>query len=82
MEWKQSSKGGRHTLKVQVEQDGVSEFFAIQVPVQVHTLPGRSLVKTVLTGHDDEDTGFTVVLRNPASRVVLDPEHSLLAIKQ
>lgn len=77
--WRQTSKGGRHTLTVEVAQSGVPEYFPLQVPVEIHTLPGRSLVKTVVTGDSEGDARFSVVLRNPASRVVLDPELTLLA---
>ncbi len=77
--WRQTSKGGRHTLSVEVDQSGVPEYFPLQVPVEIHTRPGRSLVKTVVTGDGDDEAGFSVVLRNPASRVVLDPELTLLA---
>ena len=80
--WKQSSRGGRHQFQLQLEQTGVPDYFPVSVPIEVHTLPGRSLVKTVVAGDGTDEPGFSVVLRNPASRVVIDPEGWLLAVKQ
>lgn len=81
-EWSQERRGGRHHFKLQLEMSGVDRYFPLQVPVEVHTLPERSLVKTVTVGDSEDDAGFSVVLRNPASRVVIDPRGTLLAIKQ
>ncbi len=81
-EWSQVPRGGQHRFDLRLLQRGVPDYFTASVPVEVHTLPGRSLVKTVVTGDipgGGEDPGFSVVLRNPASRVVIDPEAWLLA---
>jgi hypothetical protein len=50
------------------------------VPLEIHTLPGRSLTKELLT--DGDRTPFDVVLQNAASRVVIDPANWILAIKE
>lgn len=80
-DWDQTSKGGRHRFNLRLKQSEVADYFPISVPIEVHTVPGRSLVKSVVSGTGDE-SGFSVVLRNPASRVVIDPESSLLAEKR
>lgn len=81
-EWSQEARDGRHHFKLQLTMTGVDRYFPLQVPVEVHTLPERSLVKAVTVGDSEDEAGFSVVLRNPASRVVIDPRGSLLAIKQ
>lgn len=80
VDWKQTSSGGRHRFRLRLDQTRVPDHFSLSVPIEVHTLPGRSLVKHVVAGLDDE-AGFSVVLRNPASRVVIDPDSWLLAEK-
>lgn len=82
VKWSQEFSGGRHHFQLQLEQDGVADYFPIRVPIEVHTLPGRSLVKHVVTGDGTDEPGFSVVLRNPASRVVIDPERWLLAARR
>ena len=77
--WNQSSRGGRHLFRLKLDREGVPDHFRLRVPVEVHTLPGRSLVKTVLSEDNTDEAGFSVVLRNPASRVVVDPEGWILA---
>ena len=77
-DWKQTASGGRREFRLRLDQDQVPDGFTVSVPVEVHTLPGRSLVKTVVSGLDEE-SAFTVTLRNPASRVVIDPESWVLA---
>ena len=81
VDWKQTSGGGRHRFQLRLDQSQVPDHFTLSVPIEVHTLPGRSLVKHVVAGLDDE-AGFSVVLRNPASRVVIDPDSWLLAEKR
>ncbi len=78
-DWKQVARGARHHFELRLILSGVPDHFSLEVPVEVHTSPGRSLVKTVQTGETDDDPGFSVVLRNAASRVVVDPERWLLA---
>ncbi len=80
--WSQTSTGGRHRFRLQLDQQGVPDYFPLSVPIEVHTIPGRSLVKEVLAGDGSEDSGFMVVLRNPASRVVIDPEARLLTARR
>ena len=79
VEWDQTASGGRHRFQMRVTQTGVPEYFPLQVPVEVHTLPGRSLVKTVNVGDGVDPTTVSIVLRNPASRVAIDPQAWLLA---
>ena len=79
VEWSQTSGGIRHQFQMRVTQSGVPEYFPLQVPVEVHTLPGRSLVKTVSVGDVADQSSVSIVLRNPASRVVIDPQAWLLA---
>ncbi len=78
VKWSQTPSGGQYRFRLQLDQEGVPDYFPVRVPIEVHTLPGRSLVKTVLAGDGTDDPGFSVVLRNPASRVVIDPEGWLL----
>lgn len=79
VEWDQTASGGRHRFEMRITQTGVPEYFPLQVPVEVHTLPGRSLVKTVSVGDGADPSRVSIVLRNPASRVAIDPQASLLA---
>lgn len=79
IEWDQTASGGRHRFEMRITQTGVPEYFPLQVPVEVHTLPGRSLVKTVSVGDGADPSSVSIVLRNPASRVQIDPQASLLA---
>ncbi len=80
--WDQSSRGGRHRFRLRLRQSGVPDYFRVGVPIEVHTLPGRSLVKTVISDEGSDEPGFSVILRNPASRVVIDPHGWLLAERQ
>jgi len=79
VEWDQTASGGRHRFEMRITQTGVPEYFPLQVPVEVHTLPGRSLVKTVSVGDGADPSRVSIVLQNPASRVAIDPQASLLA---
>jgi aminopeptidase N len=54
-----------------LRQQDVSEAAGLMVPVEIHTLPGRSLVKWIMT--NGRSTEFSEVLRNKPSRVVIDP---------
>ncbi len=79
VDWDQTASGGRHRFEMRISQTGVPEYFPLQVPVEVHTLPGRSLVRTVSVGDGADPSRVSIVLRNPASRVAIDPQASLLA---
>ena len=61
-------------------QQNVPESFTLMAPVEIHTLPGRSLYKWIEV--QGESTEFNVVLRNRPTRVVLDPKNVVLAIKR
>ncbi len=61
-------------------QQNVPESFTLMAPVEIHTLPGRSLYKWIEA--QGESTEFNVVLRNRPTRVVLDPKNVVLAIKR
>jgi len=78
--YSQKKQGSRYHLTVSLLQRGVPEHFTVPTPIEIHTLPGRSLVKIVPT--DGSRTEFSVVLRNPASKVVVDPQNVLLAVKK
>ena len=80
--WNQSSGGGRHRFNLKLRQSGVPDYFPVTVQIEVHTLPGRSLVKTVVSGDGSDEPGFSVILRNRASRVVIDPDEWLLTEKR
>jgi aminopeptidase N len=73
-------KAPRFEFQAQLLQAGVPEHFSVLVPLEIHTLPGRSLTKELLT--DGDRTPFDVVLQNAASRVVIDPANWILAIKE
>jgi Peptidase family M1 domain len=59
-----------------LRQRDVPESASLLVPVEIHTLPGRSLVKWVMT--NGGSTEFGEVLRNKPSRVVMDPAGYIL----
>ena len=61
-------------------QQNVPEAFTLMAPVEIHTLPGRSLYKWIEA--QGESTEFNVVLRNRPTRVVLDPRNVVLAVKR
>ena len=61
-------------------QQNVPEAFTLMAPVEIHTLPGRSLYKWIEA--QGESTEFNVVLRNRPTRVVLDPKNVVLAVKR
>ena len=82
VKWDQEPRGAQHQFRLRLEQTGVPDYFPVSVPIRVHTLPGRSLLKDVIVGDGTDEPGFSVVLRNPASRVVIDPDGWLLASKR
>ena len=77
--WDQSKREGLYRFRMRVTQSGVADYFPVQVPIEVHTLPGRSLVKTVTVGEDESEVRVPITLRNPASAVEIDPDGWLLA---
>ena len=79
VDYRIEGKGSRHTLRGRLVQTGVPESFSVTVPVEIHTIPGRSLTKYIKT--EGEVTEFQVVLRNRPSRMVVDPGKTLLALR-
>ena len=77
--WDQVSRNGRHHFKMRVSLSEVPEYFPLQVPVEVRTLPDRSVLKVVNLGDGEEAEPVSIVLRNPASSVDVDPQGWLLA---
>lgn len=67
------------TLTATVTQSGVADA-SFYVPVEIRTGSGRPIVRWVRTG--SEPAGFTVTLRQRPSRVLLDPEDTLLAVRK
>ena len=63
-------------LTGQVIQNDVPESSSVLVPVEIHTLPGRSVTKWVST--EGRTTEFGVILQNKPSRVLVDPAGSIL----
>lgn len=59
-----------------LRQQDVSEAAGLLVPVEIHTLPGRSLLKWIMT--NGRSTEFSEVLRNKPSSVVIDPAGYIL----
>ena len=50
-----NTRGGQHHFNLRLVQSGVPEYFPVPVSVEVHTLPGRSLVKKILVGDGDDE---------------------------
>src|SRR5215467_5742424 len=73
-----SVKGTAPNLKVvgTVTQSDVDEDFNALVPVEIQIARGKSVVQWVRTS--DTPATFTVALKAPPLKVVLDPHHALL----
>jgi len=68
-------------LTVTVEQSGVDEDFSAPVPVEVQFGKGvKPIVRLVRSS--DEPAVFTIPLRQPPAKVLLDPGNSVLAVKR
>jgi aminopeptidase N len=78
IEYTSRADGGRFEFSAILSQTGVPEWFSIAVPVEIHTAPGRSLLKWVAT--EGAKTHFQVILQNRPSRVVVDPQ--LVVLRQ
>jgi aminopeptidase N len=76
MKWDAKGKAPSFRMTGRLIQNEVPESSSVLVPVEVHTLPGRSLTKWILT--EGKVTEFGVVLQNKPSRVVVDPTNSIL----
>ena len=71
-----NGRSSRFNLTARLVQQDVPESFATLVPVEIHTLPGRSLVKWIVT--EGRQTEFSVVLQNKPTRVEINPGNSIL----
>ncbi len=71
-------KGGAPAFRLagRMTQNDLPESSSVLVPVEIHTLPGRSVTKWIST--EGKTTEFGVVLQNKPSRVVIDPTGSIL----
>ncbi len=67
-------------LTVTVTQSDVGEDFSAAVPVEIQVGRGRPIVEWVRTGGDP--VTFTLSLRQPPLKVILDPHDSVLAVKK
>jgi hypothetical protein len=69
-----SVKAGK--LTATITQSDVSEDFSIQVPVEIQTARGKSVVKMVWTNSDPVQ--ITVPVTTPTAKAILDPGWSVL----
>ncbi len=76
VKWDVRGRAPAFRLTGRIIQDAVPESSSVLVPVQIHTLPGRSLTKWVMT--EGKTTEFGVVLQNKPSRLEVDPTTSIL----
>jgi aminopeptidase N len=68
-------------LTVTIEQSGVDEDFSAPVPVEIQF--GKTVKPiTRLVRSSNEPAVLTIPLRQPPSRVLLDPGNSVLAVKK
>jgi hypothetical protein len=74
--WDAKGRAPAFRLTGRVIQNDVPESSSVLVPLEIHTLPGRSLTKWVVT--EGKTTEFGVVLQNKPSRVAVDPTNSIL----
>ena len=76
-----SIKGKAPALRLEgtIKQSDVPEEFGVWAPVEIHFSRGTPLVHWVETG--SEPATFTLNLRQPPSRVLLDPRGAVLAKK-
>jgi len=71
-------KGKAPALRVvgTVKQSEIGDDFSVPVPVEIQFAKGKSVVQVVRTA--DEPVTFNVAVRQPPSKVVLDPGQSVL----
>jgi hypothetical protein len=67
-------------LTVTVEQSGVDDEFSVAVPVEIQFGKAKPVTRLVRTSN--EPAVFTIALRQPPAKVVLDPGNSVLAMKK
>ncbi len=79
VDYTQKSRNGKHYLTASLRQGAIDERFSVVVPLKITTSPGRFLEKYIVT--DGGETEFSVVLRNKATRVQIDPDGYLLLAK-
>jgi hypothetical protein len=73
-------KGQSYTVSGTVTQSGVDEEFTAWVPVEIQFRSGKPVVHWVKT--DSEPVEFSVSVKQPPVRVVLDPGGSVLALRK
>jgi aminopeptidase N len=80
MKYTLAGKAPAQKLTVTVEQSGVDEDFSATVPVEIQI--GRLKPITRLVRTSNEPAVFTIPLRQPPTKVSLDPAGSVLALKK
>ena len=80
VDFEQRKVSGGHELLVSLNQAGVPEHFVTRVPVEITLESGAVLRRYEYT--NGSRTQIPVSLENKATRVVIDPEDLLLAVKR
>jgi aminopeptidase N len=69
-------KAPNYRLAGTLTQSDAGEDCSVLAPVEIRTAPGRSITEWVRTGN--EPATFSVPLKQPPLKVVLDPNHAVL----
>jgi hypothetical protein len=75
-----AGKAPSQKLTVTVEQSGVDENFSAAVPVEIQFGKAPPITRMVVTSN--EPAVFTIAVRQAPSKVLLDPENTVLAVKR
>jgi hypothetical protein len=73
-------KAPAFTVTGKLAQSGVDPDFTTWIPVEIQFRTGKPLIHWVKT--DDDPVSFTVSLKQPPLKVVLDPSGSVLAVRK
>ncbi len=78
LDYRTKGKAPRIAFQARLKQENVPDHFTAVVPVLIETLPGRSTTEYIRS--DGAVTELNLVLRNPPSKVTLDPHKDVLSI--
>ncbi len=81
MEYKVTGKAPQFRVAGVIRQSGVPEDFSVAAPVEIQVPGGGRKIETRVQTANGE-TPFSITLRERPARVQLDPQDSILAIKQ